>query len=120
MALALASIACLEAMVKSACEIACRNDCTLVSTLSLVLNRVADEIILITTTAKAFTNALLTVTDGGDGARNDGMSRASMAKPSVAVLRRAWPTISVAVSKFSFDDVSKLYVYTVVSQVKPC
>ena len=97
MALALASIACLEAMVKQA-------DFADTKELSPVLNRAADEIIVLVTTARAFTDALPST----DSESN--RDKASFAEPSMMILRRAWPTISIVASKYSFDDVSKLLI----------
>jgi len=101
MALALASIACLEAMVKRADSIGSMAD---TKELSPVLNRAADEIIVLVTTARAFTDALPST----DSESN--RDKASFAEPSMMILRRAWPTISIVASKYSFDDVSKLLI----------
>ena len=98
MALAIASIACLEAMVKRADSITSTKEKV---TLSPILDRAADEIIILATIARAFTDAMATAATGvGNG-------RASFVEPSMAVLRRAWPTLSIVASKYSFHDVSR-------------
>mmetsp|Transcript_22212 Transcript_22212/g.61835 ORF Transcript_22212/g.61835 Transcript_22212/m.61835 type:complete len:1475 (-) Transcript_22212:116-4540(-) len=95
MALALASIACLETMTKRADAMMSINEKTI---LPLVLDRAADEIVVLATTARAFTDAASTAPLGvGNG-------RISLAEPSMVVLRRAWPTISILASRFSFHD----------------
>mmetsp|Transcript_21105 Transcript_21105/g.44790 ORF Transcript_21105/g.44790 Transcript_21105/m.44790 type:complete len:1046 (-) Transcript_21105:2179-5316(-) len=93
MALALASMACLETMVNRADSTSSTEK---EPTLSLILDRAADEIIILATTARAFTDASSAVPLGvGNG-------RASLVEPSMTVLRRAWPTISILASKYSF------------------
>lgn len=99
MALALASIACLEAMVIHAVD--CSNSAS--ATLSATLDRAAHEIIILATTARAFTDAVSTMALSGVGRSG----RPNIVEPSMTVLRRAWPTISIAASKFSFHDVRK-------------
>jgi len=95
MALSLASIACLEAMVERADSVGSTDEKGI---LSPILDRAADEIIILVTTARAFTDAISTINLG------IGNSRASFAEPSMMVLRRAWPTISTVASKYSFHD----------------
>jgi len=108
MALALASIACLEAMVKRA--VAVTYCTTTTSSLAAILERAADEIVILATTARAFTDASTTRTTMGVGSSSEShsscvsSSRASIVMPAMTVLRRAWPTISMAASKFSFND----------------
>lgn len=92
MALALASIACLEAMVKRADSIESNGEN---GTISPMLDRAADEITVLVTTARAFTEATSPGIESG---------RYSFAEPSMMVLRRAWPTISIVASKYSFHD----------------
>jgi hypothetical protein len=98
MALALASIACLEAMVERADYMGSTWD---KRTLSPILDRAADEIIILVTTARAFTEASSTTNLG------TGSGRASFVEPSMVILKRAWPTISTVASKYSFHDVSR-------------
>ena len=97
MALALASIACLEAMVERAQSMGSTGE---KSTLSSILDRAADEIIILVTTARAFTEATSKLNSG------IGSARAPFVEPSMVVLERAWPTISIIASKYSFYDVS--------------
>lgn len=99
MALALASIACLEAMVIRAADFSN----TASATLSATLDRAADEIIILATTARAYTDAVSAMTISGVVCSG----RPNIVEPSMTVLRRAWSTISIAASKFSFHDVRK-------------
>ena len=92
MALALASIACLETMS----ERANANNLDEKVALTAILDRAADEIIILATIARAFKDALSAA---------DGTDAAFLAEPSIVVLRRAWPTISIVASKYSFHDV---------------
>jgi hypothetical protein len=103
MALALASIACLEAMVIRAADCSNTASATLPATLPATLDRAAHEIIILATTARAFTDAVSAMTLSGVGSSG----RPNIVEPSMTVLRRAWPTISIAASKFSFHDVRK-------------
>eukprot|EP00531_Pseudo-nitzschia_arenysensis_P016816 CAMPEP_0116149818 /NCGR_PEP_ID=MMETSP0329-20121206/19184_1 /TAXON_ID=697910 /ORGANISM="Pseudo-nitzschia arenysensis, Strain B593" /LENGTH=1473 /DNA_ID=CAMNT_0003646225 /DNA_START=439 /DNA_END=4860 /DNA_ORIENTATION=- len=93
MALALASIACLEAMVERADSSGGDQ-----KKLSPILDRAADEIVILVTTARAFTEAI--------SARNPGneSGRTAFVEPSMMVLGRAWPKISIVASKYSFHD----------------
>ena len=96
-ALALASIACLEAMVKRAESVGSNKE---KGTLESILDRAADEIIILVTTARAFTEATANERMGAESHRD------SFVEPSMMVLRRAWPTITTVASKYSFNDVS--------------
>jgi hypothetical protein len=98
MALALASIACLEAMIERAEYMGPDAE---EGMLSPILERVADEIIILVTTARAFTEAICSENPGAAD------SRITFEEPSMMVLGRAWPTIAIAASKYSFHDVSK-------------
>ena len=98
MALALASIACLEAMVERTNSMASTEEKALLPPL---LERAADEIIILVTIARAFTDALSTINLG------IGSVRTSFVESSMMVLRRAWPTISIVTSKYGSHDVSQ-------------
>lgn len=99
MALALASIACLEAMVERADSSGGEE-----KKFSPLLDRAADEIVILVTTARAFTEAISTINSGNES------ERTSFVEPSIMVLGRAWPKISAVASKYSFHDVSDLLV----------
>ena len=53
-------------------------------------------VLFLATIARGFTDALSAA---------DGTDAAFLAEPSIVVLRRAWPTISIMASKYSFHDV---------------
>lgn len=97
MALALASIACLEAMMERAESLGTTWE---EKEISPILDRASDEIIVLVTTARAFTEARSKQNQG------DVSKRFTFVEPSLAVLERAWPTISIAASKYCFHEVS--------------
>ena len=97
MALALASIACLEAMMERAESLGTTWE---EKEISPILDRASDEIIVLVTTARAFTEARLKQNQG------DARNRFAFVEPSLAILERAWPTISIAASKYCFHEVS--------------
>ena len=100
MALALASIACLEAMVERSDSIGTTGE---QKELVPILDRAADEIVILVTTARAFTDAISAINSGNESNRN------AFVEPSMMVLGRAWPTICTAASKYSFHDVSERF-----------
>lgn len=99
MALALASIACLETMVKGVESLAFSTEN---KTASSMLDRAADEIIILATTARAFTDATSTLS------RGIGNDRDALVEPAMTILRRAWPSISTVASLYSSHDVSTM------------
>jgi len=94
-ALALASIACLEAMVERAESVGFVDE---KGSLELILDRAADEINILVTTASAFTEAIANANTDSEGCRG------TFVEPSMMVLRRAWKTITIVASKYSFHD----------------
>ena len=68
--------------------------------ISPILDRASDEIIVLVTTARAFTEARSKQNQG------DVSKRFTFVEPSLAVLERAWPMISIAASKYCFHEVS--------------
>ena len=93
-ALALASIACLEAMAERAESVGEKGE------VESILNRAADEIIILVTTATAFTEAIASANMGSRSCTG------TFVESSMMVLRRAWKTITIVASKYSFHDVS--------------
>lgn len=98
MALALASIACLEAMMERAESLGTTYE---EKEISPILDRASDEIIILVTTARAFTEAISKTNTG------DNCGRLPFVEPSLMVLGRAWPMISIAASKYCFHEVSR-------------
>lgn len=105
LALAMPSLDCLEAMLQHA------NDTTgsrqehknNVPTLNAILDRVASEIIIVSTIVTSFSKAARA--NEGHHTNND----ISIQVPALGILKRAWPLVSMAAKQFNDSDVRMLY-----------
>jgi hypothetical protein len=103
LALAMPTLDCLETMIQYATE-ASRTGRK--EDLAVILDRISAEIIVITTMARAFTDAFSENDSSmGSGCRtSDG--HAAIVEPAFALLKRAWPCVAKAASSFNFHEVS--------------
>ena len=103
LALAMPTLDCLATMTQHATE---SQQAERKNELSVVLDRISAEVIVITTMARAFTDAF-TENDisMGSGCRtSDG--HAALVEPALALIKRAWPSIAKAASSFNNHYVS--------------
>ena len=107
LALAMPTLDCLDTMTQHATK-AQRTERK--QDLDIVLDRISSEIVVITTMARAFTDAFSdNDTSMGSGCRiSDG--RAVIVEPALALIKRAWTSIAKAANTFNFHNVS---IYTV-------
>jgi len=103
LALAMPALDCLERMIQYATTSTSEEEQT------LVLGRISSEIIIITTMARAFTDALLNYSFMKSGFRtSDG--NAAIVEPALNIIERAWPCIAVVASSFHYNEVRLLYI----------
>jgi hypothetical protein len=108
LALAMPSLDCLETMIQYA-EEATRTDRK--EDLVVILHRMSGEIIVITTMARAFTDAFSENDPSmGSGCRtSDG--HAAIVEPAFALIKRAWPSVVKVANSFNFNLVSVLRMH---------
>ena len=93
LALAMPSLDCIDLMLQHAHE-SLRRDGDGVKDLNVILDRLASEIIIVSTIATSFSQAT--------AKRSDILS---LCEPAVNILKRAWPAITTAASKFNDSEV---------------
>lgn len=105
-ALAMPALDCLETMTRIANQTAASNSNQ--AQLDAVLSRIADELKILTTMARTFTNAI-SMNDASmeSGCRmSDGHT--AIVEPAIAIIRKGWPSISHAASTFNYNEVRHL------------
>jgi len=89
-------LGCLDNMVQKAASVSSENE----GTLSAILKRVAAEIMVLTAICRAYTDA---VTVDTVRERTSDV-HAALVEPSLAIIRRAWPTVAIVASTYGFHD----------------
>ena len=103
-ALAMPTLDCLETMIRHADHAAGSSSSG--EQLEIVLDRIADEIKVLTTMARTFTNAFSTKDASMESGCRTSDGHAAIVEPAFAILRKAWPSISHVASKYSHNEVS--------------
>lgn len=105
LALAMPSLDCIDMMLQHA-NASIRREGDGAKDLKVILDRLASEMIIVSTIASSFSQAT--------AKRNDTLA---LCEPAVNILKRAWPGITIAASKFNDSEVRRLIVAWVRLQV---
>jgi hypothetical protein len=102
-ALAMPTLDCLETMIRHADHAAASSSSE--AQLEIILDRIADEIKVLTTMARAFTNAFsMKDTSMASGCRTSDR-HAAIVEPAFAIIHKSWPSISHVALKYSHNEV---------------
>jgi hypothetical protein len=115
LALAMPSLDCLETMAEHANQAAAAANSNSNSDgrnnqqqqLDAILDRLSAEIIIVTTMARAFTDAF-SINDSSmeSGCRTSDGRHAAIVEPALALVKRAWPSVARAASCYNYNAVS--------------
>jgi hypothetical protein len=107
LALAMPTLDCLETMLQHANQVASVSQ----EQLKIILERIAGEIIVVTTMTRTFSDAILVI--NGDTSMESGCrtcdGRAAIDGSSLPILKRAWTSITQVASKYNYYEVSIVY-----------
>jgi hypothetical protein len=103
-ALAMPTLDCLETMTRHA-DHAAGSSSSSVEQLDIVLDRIADEIKVLTTMARTFTNAFSMKDASMESGCRTSDGHAAIVEPAFAILHKAWPSISHVASKYCHNEV---------------
>lgn len=104
LALAMPALDCLETMIQHANQASNNNSSQ--EQIDLVLDRIASEIIMITTMARAFTNAFSIKEFSMESGCRTSDGHAAIVEPALAIIKQAWSPISRVASAYNYSDVS--------------
>ena len=104
-ALAMPALDCLETMTNLANQTSTAANAQ--GQLDVILDRVADEIKVLTTMARSFTDAYSVKNASMESGCRTSDGHAAITEPAFSVLRKAWPTIQQVATKYSSHEVSK-------------
>jgi hypothetical protein len=116
-ALAMPTLDCLETMTRHADHAAGSSSSE--EELYIVLDRIADEIKVLTTMARTFTNAFYKKDASMESGCRTSDGHAAIVEPAFAILHKAWPSISHVASKYNHNEVCHV-AYLVADQFLVC
>jgi hypothetical protein len=102
-ALAMPTLDCLETMTRHADHAAGSSSSE--EQLDIVLDRIGDEIKVLTTMARTFTNAFSMKDASTESGCRTSDGHAAIVEPAFAILHKAWPSISHVASKYNHNEV---------------
>jgi hypothetical protein len=109
LALAMPSLDCLETMTEHANQAAAAanySDGRSHQQLDAILDRISAEIIIVTTMARAFTDACSINDSSMESGCRTSDGHAAIVEPALALVKRAWPSVARAASCYNYHDVS--------------